>query len=123
MCVCVCVVRLSVVRSDFHRLRERYGGPAVLAATAATAAVSLPFGRFAALRNAALAALAVGWLVRPSLVTGMLAASTEGVLSTQQTDWSQRGEQIVRQQAGSSRSSVHSAGSGNSRSGGADSVQ
>ena len=95
---------LSVVRSDFHRLRERYAAPAVLTATALVAAVSLPYGRLAALRNAALTALTVGWLVRPSLVTGMLAASTDGIRATQQTDWSKRGEQIVRQQSGSGSS-------------------
>ena len=97
----LCVV--SVVRSDFHRLRDRYGGLSVLAATAAVAVVSLPYGRFAALRNATLTALTVGWLVRPSLVTGMLAASSDSIRATQQTDWSQRGEQIVRQQPSSGR--------------------
>lgn len=90
--------RLAVVRSDFHRLRDRYALPAVLTSTAVVAAVSLASGRFAALRNAALTALVVGWLVRPSLVTGMLAASTDGIVATKQADWSKRGEQIVRQQ-------------------------
>ena len=97
-CPSVRACLFAAARSDFHRLRDRYAGPAVLAATAAVTAVSLPFGRFAALRNAVLTALAVGWMVRPSLVTGMLAASTEGIVSAQRADWSKRGEQIVRQQ-------------------------
>lgn len=91
-------VSLSAARSDFHRLRDRYAGPAVLASTAAVFVVSLPFGRFTALRNATLTALAVGWTVRPSLVTGLIAASNDGIVATQHADFSKRGEQIVRQQ-------------------------
>ena len=98
----LCVLHVCVllgVRSQFHRLRAEYGGAAVLASTVAVLGVSLPlYGRFAAVRNAALTALAVGWLVRPSLVTGMIAASTDSIRSTQPNEWSRRGEQIVRQQ-------------------------
>ena len=67
----------------------------MLASTAAVFAVSLPFGRFAALRNATLTALAVGWTVRPSLVTGLIAVSSDGVAATKHADFSKRGEQIV----------------------------
>lgn len=114
--MCCCDVRsvrlsLSVARSDFHRLRDQYSAPAVLTATAVVAALSLPYGRFTALRNAALTALTVGWLVRPSLVTGMMAASTESIVATKPADWTARGEQIVRQPTSSSSGSTQSSNS------------
>ena len=90
--------QLEGLRGGFHHLRHEWGGWLVVGAVATVAAVSLPFGRFAAARNAALAGLLTGWTAFPATVTGLLVATTESIQSAPALApaWTRKGEQAVR---------------------------
>ena len=101
--------QLGGVRGSFHHLRHQWGSWLVVGSAVAVAAVSLPYGRFTAVRNCALTALTVGWLSFPATVTGLLVASTESIQSAPALApaWTRKGEQTVRE-AGAHLDAQHS---------------
>jgi len=90
--------QLEGYRGLFHHVRHRYGGSVVALSMIGVGALSSSHGRFAVLRNAALAGLIVGWMTFPATVTGLMVASMESIQATPTLGpaWTRKGELVVR---------------------------
>jgi hypothetical protein len=91
--------QLEGIRGNFHHFRHHYGRQVVAVSTLTAAILSAPYGRFAVVRNAALAGLLTGWVVFPATVSGLLVNFTESLWTTPSLPhtWTRKGEQTVRQ--------------------------
>jgi hypothetical protein len=89
--------QLQSARADLHHIRHSYGGRIVAGSALLAGVLSLPLGRYAAVRNGLLASLVSGWIVFPATVTGLVVAAGQQLQIAPTIDWTRKGEQTVRQ--------------------------
>jgi len=91
--------KISVFRRSTRELRNKYPKQIFIGTVGITAIASAPWGRFAMIRNAALAALGIGWILFPATTTGLIIVANDRIRGTQQrtpSQWREQGEIAVR---------------------------
>jgi len=93
--------KISIGRRYYRQIRHRYPNQLFIGSVGLAAVASAPWGKFAMIRNAALTAIGIGWILFPATTTGLLTVARDRITGTQQrtpSQWREQGEIVVRQQ-------------------------